>query len=441
MVARPGGALAKSPGYTFTPITFLGDPAPGGGSFIVDFEPYGLNDSGEATFVVDLTTGGEGVFVGRKGQLAQIARGGQPAPGGGTFLFDLGRAAINGGGDIAFVFELNPFTAPFGLNGGVYRVSHNSQTLSGVEVPNVTPAPIGGTFLGAFFNTSINNRGDIVFAGHVSAADIHPGTPPGFKGAATGLFRQDKHGNIFNVVSPGDPAPGGGTFDSAINGCINDGGDIAFGGHVVGDECIDIGSPLVCGESIYLRNAATGAIVSIAHQGDPAPGGGNYTVAFGGVLNSRRDVVFIGDLTSPPGPTDQFGVFLFSKGTTIAVARPGDAMPGGGTLVTATSQDANYDLNNRGDVTFSGMLNTDVNGDGIADTGLYLFSHGSLSLVARTGTLIPGLGTIAFLGAPFFDPNHPVGTGAIINARGQILFYATLTDGRGVLLLATPVAG
>ena len=30
--------------------------------------------------------------------------------------------------------------------------------------------------------------------------------------------------------------------------------------------------------------------------------------------------------------------------------------------------------------------------------------------------------------------------GAAINDRGQILFSAALTDGRGVLLLATPVA-
>jgi hypothetical protein len=438
MGTKPRGAQAKPPGYNFTPIAFLGNPAPGGGDFTFDFEPYGINNRGEAAFVADVTTGGEGVFVARNGQISQLARTGQAAPGGGVFgVIEFGRLAINDGGDVAFVFGLEPFTLPFGLNSGLYRFSHSSQTLSAVMVPGVTPAPGGGTFQGAFFNTSINNRGDIVFPGVVSGADIDPATLPGFMSAGTGLFRADKHSNIFSVVRPGDPAPGGGTFDAALNGWINEGGDIAFGGHLAGEECIDIGSPLVCGESVYLKKAGTGEIISIAHQGAPAPGGGLYRLAFGGVVNSRGDVVFIGDLTAPPGAGDALGVFLFSKGTTIAVARPGDAMPGGGTLVRASFQDSNYHINNRGDVTFSGLLNTDVNGDGIGDTGLYLFSKGSLSLVARTGTVIPGLGTIAYLGLAPFVP-FPAVTGAIVNERGEVFFFATLSDGRGVLLVATP---
>ena len=39
----------------------------------------------------------------------------------------------------------------------------------------------------------------------------------------------------------------------------------------------------------------------------------------------------------------------------------------------------------------------DYNGDGTADTGLYAWSKGRLSLVARTGTIIPGVGTVASL--------------------------------------------
>jgi hypothetical protein len=54
---------------------------------------------------------------------------------------------------------------------------------------------------------------------------------------------------------------------------------------------------------------------------------------FGPVVNNSGDIVFIGDLSSPGGtPLDKYGVFLFSKGATIAVARPGDSMPGGGKL-------------------------------------------------------------------------------------------------------------
>jgi hypothetical protein len=88
-------------------------------------------------------------------------------------------------------------------------------------------------------------------------------------------------------------------------------------------------------------------------------------------------------------------------------------------------------------VSFAATLSTDDNMDGIADNGMYVFSKGSVSLVARTGTVIPGVGMIAYLGLAPFSP-APVGTGGIINERGQVLFFATLSDGRGVLLLATP---
>ena len=147
-------------------------------------------------------------------------------------------------------------------------------------------------------------------------------------------------------------------------------------------------------------------------------------------MNSRGDVVFIGDLTPAPEPIGAaLAVFLFSKnGSTMAVARPGDPMPGGGTFVRAGFFDATYDLNQRGDVSFAATLDTDVNADGIADNGLYVFSKGSVQLVARTGTVIPGIGTIAYLGLP----------GGVMNERGQVFFWAILSDGRTVLLLATP---
>ena len=95
-----------------------------------------------------------------------------------------------------------------------------------------------------------------------------------------------------------------------------------------------------------------------------------------------------------------------------------------------------------GEVAFNATLDTDDNKDGSPDTELYLWSHGKRRLVARTGTEIPGVGKIADLvmnvpvtnPPPVFVPN----SGANNNERGQVVFGATLTDGRGVLLLATP---
>ena len=65
-------------------------------------------------------------------------------------------------------------------------------------------------------------------------------------------------------------------------------------------------------------------------------------------------------------------------------------------------------VNNAGEVVFNATLDTDDNADDLPDTGLYVWSHGSLRLVARTGTVIPGVGTIAHLvmNVPVVLPTH-----------------------------------
>ena len=159
---KPRGAQAKPPGYTFTPVAFLGDPAPGGGTFVNDFEPGGLNSHGDMAFGADVSTGGEGVFLRHKGQITDLGRTGGAAPGGGSFEFGfLGTVGLNDQGDMVFNFLLRDFTPPFGVNAGAYRYSHTTQTVTPVVVPFVTPVPGGGTFQGVFFQPTINNRDDV----------------------------------------------------------------------------------------------------------------------------------------------------------------------------------------------------------------------------------------------------------------------------------------
>jgi len=114
-------------------------------------------------------------------------------------------------------------------------------------------------------------------------------------------------------------------------------------------------------------------------------------------------------------------------------------MPGGGSFVSAADIVTTYGINSEGDISFAAALNTDSIGSGNDDTGLYVLSHGALHLVARTGTVVPGLGTIATLSQYQPSPAQPnYATGGAINNRGQILVNATLTNGAGVLLVATP---
>ena len=113
-------------------------------------------------------------------------------------------------------------------------------------------------------------------------------------------------------------------------------------------------------------------------------------------------------------------------------------------MTSSTISGWQIDVNNAGEVVFNAALDTnDENGDGFPDTGLYLWSHGKRRLVARTGTEIPGERTTIprlVMNVPTVSPGDPdfPNSGANNNNRGQVVFGATLTDGRGVLLLAAP---
>jgi hypothetical protein len=150
-------------------------------------------------------------------------------------------------------------------------------------------------------------------------------------------------------------------------------------------------------------------------------------------------------LTPPPAIADAVGVFVHTGRGTIPVARPGDAMPGGGKLVRASFHGGNYSINDSRQIVFNAALDTthaDFHNDTIADTGLYVWFRGVFHLVVRSGTVIPGIGTIDTLHNPFlFDPTNPLQDptcGLAMNNWGQVFFQAFLSDGRVVLLVATP---
>jgi hypothetical protein len=182
----------------------------------------------------------------------------------------------------------------------------------------------------------------------------------------------------------------------------------------------------------------------IAHVGDPAPGGGTYSGAFFPIINNRGDVLFAGDVTSLSGAPD-VGLYFHSNGVTVPIALPGDAMPGGGRLVSASIAGLQHDVNNRGDVVFNALLDSDVDGNGILDNGLYRWSRGELSLIAKSGDELAGVGTLKSLRllVTEFPPSpEPIPNGgALTNDRGQVAFAALVNDDgedKGVLLIATP---
>jgi hypothetical protein len=466
VASAPGLALGQSGRWSFQVRATLGDPAPGPGAagFIVnDFEPYGLNNRGDVLYAADLsapgdpsTTVGEGVYLGNSaGQVTRLAGSTDPAPGGGTYGLGTLQGVLNDEGDAAFSFLLSPFMSPLGVNAGTYRYSRSTRAVTPVVLPFVTPAPGGETFQGTAFFPNINNRGDLLFDGIVPTDEgIHvPGED--YIGLGQGIFKADRSGQISRVVSPGDAAPRGGTFDFANGPRNNDGGDVAFVGHVAGAPAgipnFPPQSDLIAAlANLYIKDGATGRITELAAAGGPIPasaGGGVFRYIIELHLNNAGAIVFKADLTPAPDAGLVAGLFRYSKGVITSVARPGDAMPGGGHLVTVSFVGSHQEsINNRGDIVFNGTLDTDVDGDGLPDQGTYQWSHGEVGLVARTGTVLPGVGTVRSFVPPsgiiipppvVFVPN----SGAVNNDRGQVLFSALLTDGRYVLLLATPRGG
>jgi hypothetical protein len=434
-------------GYSYQAIQTIPGNAPNGAQWAIDFEPGGINNNGDIAYVADMSKDGspigEGFFVqDSEGNVTTLAFPGQNLPGELPYAsFALSLSSINNRGDTSIVLGLDPLGSPIGVNAALFRGDAGASTLTLLVKPGMD-APGGGKFAGVYFTSNIDIHRNVIFGGIVTGLDIDPNNPPGVDGLGLGLFKVDASGTVTSVVRPGDPAPGGGVFDSARPGMINNEGDIAFSGHTTSLPCIDTGAELFCGESVYLRDGATGKIIKVAQQGDPAPGGRTYKVAFDPKINDRGDVAFTGDVT--PGPLtrlrEDVGVYLYdhAKGTTIAVAQPGQEMPGGGRLLRASYQNGNVDINSRGDVTFSATLD-ELNQAGDQATGLYRWSNGTLTLIARSDMVIPGVGQVAALAAPGFGNDFTFTTsGAVMNDRGQIAFQATLTDGTGVFLVATP---
>ena len=361
LVYSAPGARAAPSTYHFELLTSLGAGNPGGGTFVNDFEPGGLNNHGDMAFGADVSTGGEGVFLRHNGQITELGRTGGVAPGGGTFDFGfLGPVALNDKGDVAFDFLLEDFTPPFGVNAGAYRYSHTTRSVTPVVIPFVTPAPGGGTFQGTVLLSDDQQprRRRVRRASWRPPDGVHNVPPNGeaYIGLGIGIYRADTRGHISSEVSPGDAAPGGGTFDYAVEPWVNNGGDVSFIGHIAGEESVVAGFPpqadfiSALGGLYRQERPQTGEIRTVVHAGDAAPGGGNFRQVFHDVMNDRGDIAFNGDLTPAPGANESIGVFLYSGGKITAIARPGDPMPGGGTLVNASIVGGNVHINNRGDV-------------------------------------------------------------------------------------------
>jgi len=427
-VAMSLGVFAQSPNYTFTQIANVTD-------YAGYFEAGTITNRGEVLFAPGLLnpTNSEGVLLWRKGVRTPIAVGGQVLPGGGTMGYTLSPVQMNAHGDVAFIVSRDgpgifpsPPTLPTGWNAGVYRYDSRTGVVP-VMIPGM-PAPGGNTFWGSFFAVAIDNRGAVYFPGIIcTTATVSFPTqscPDGSLGVLTyGAYKADAGGTITPMVVPGDPAPDGSYFDLTHGPATNVRGDFAFTGHIFTDNCGNM-NLLYCWDSVFLKKSPSGEIIAIARVGKPSPvPGRNFGPSFGPLLTPDGDVAFIADV-STAGDFSEPSVFLYTKGRTIVVAAPGFPLPGGGYFARTGFNNQSVAINNSGEIVFNAALT-----DGTQ--GVYVWSHGRLVLVAKTGTDV-GKGIIANVDQGAGD------TQVAVNDVGQILFSAQYQAGGGGLLVATP---
>lgn len=253
-----------------------------------------------------------------------------------------------------------------------------SDTICGVESRaahgQIAPNTNGGTLNPvAFINpTTVNASGRVAFNSQVDGSDRNQG-----------VFVADSDGTISAIAigcgglggggdttsDCGDASPIGGHFGGFFFGTfftpdINDAGDVLFFCDVNGGSSR---------RALFLYRGASGDIVKVAAVGDPSPIGGTFAAVGPGSLNNNGQVVF---LASAVG-TINSDIFMWDNGVVTKVAAAGDPAPGGGTYSLLGVESAGFqdgtnipvgplpDINDSDQITFRAIVS-----GGITDRGI-----------------------------------------------------------------------
>ncbi|MGH7367633.1 MAG: DUF7453 family protein [Candidatus Rokuibacteriota bacterium] len=156
---------------------------------------------------------------------------------------------------------------------------------------------------------------------------------------------------------------------------------------------------------------------AVARAGEAAPGGGTFdrfgqdTLPVVAPVNAKGEVAFFARLSH--GTADE-GIFLRRGERVLTVARQGDRVPGIGRL-SGFGKHPTPALSDTGMVVFAAAV-----AGGRAVEGIFAWSAGRVRPVALTGTPAPAMPASALAGL-----DSPA-----INSRGDIVFLAAIRHGR-----------
>ena len=370
-------------------VARAGDLAPGaGGDVWGDLLGFGqvLRAGGRVVFPGELAaadaTHDGGIWAGTVGNLALVAREGDPAPGttltyasSGRYFQGALRLAMNDGGAVAFrakvagqgVTAANDEALFAGVPGALSLVA---------RVGSAAPDAGGATFFKSagesFSPPSIDTSGKVLFRGHLTGAGVTPGNADaiwfGDPASPSIVVRGDQA-----VSGPGVPANSKLIGLGAASPVLNDAGQVLFEGSSFSDA-------FEFAQAVWL--GPPGALVPIAVSNQPAPGD-SQAATFTGLfqhlrMNASGQAAFHALLSS--GGSD-WGLFAWDGATLRELARTGDqalGMPIGETY-DGTATEA-VCINSAGKVLFRHTTTPSViQGVWLADA-----KTGSVQLIART---------------------------------------------------------
>jgi hypothetical protein len=281
------------------------------------------------------------------------------------------------------------------------------------------PAPEGGTLapLAGATTASINNVGQIAFWATVSGPLRNQGIfvtdQNGIRAIVMGCGGGGGSGNPGTGV--GDPTPIGGTFSGLFGvsfpPAINDNGDVLFLSDVDGGS-----SP----RGLFLYIAALQQIRCIMAVGDGSPAGTVTAVSIG-TTNNNGTVAFIAKHDN-----GQTHILKSFHGGVFVHAKVGDPAPGGGTFSLLGREFLGYQdgtqlpfgpipaVNDNDEIAFAALVS-----GGMAERGLFKTTNGVHEWMVKRGDPTPA-------GGVYLDPYAPS-----LNEQGDIAFYADVDLGGG----------
>ncbi len=401
-----GALVSNVNADTLRTVAFTGDPAPGTDAAFAALAFYykgtrwlqpSLNNAGHVAFYGSVDDGNKfGIWSEGSGSLALVARNGRTTPG--PYRLE-GPLSLNDAGQTVFVGEGVNIQRGLWLegNGSLELVTH-----IGSEAPGTNREFVGFDFVSPI----LNDIGQTAFQGRISG--------PRIDGSNYFGIWSNGRGPLALVAGQGDLAPGTSAVFSGFDGHVgrlvfNSSGQTAFQGYLIGPGVDDNNRDGIWSEG-------KGSLGLVARSGSDAPGADAKFLGFGGpTLNDAGQTAFRGSLSVPGalGIANGSGIWAERDGSLALIARDGNAAPGTSEIFSSFGFPI---LNGVGQTAFRGSL-TVPGGDGRSHWGIWSEREGTLSLVAREGSIAPG--TDAAFVTSLFSP--------AFNDLGQVAFGGFLT--------------